>query len=67
MEIRVEQDRRVAEGDRLVLEERDPRTPPFTEWGVIVVVTVVLRDQSWVPDGYAAMSIRLEEIGRDPE
>ena len=67
VEIRAEQDRTFAEGDRLVLEEWDPRIQQFTGRGVVVVVTDVLRDKPWVPDGYAAMSIRLEEIGRDPE
>ena len=61
LEIRQEQDRTFTEGDRLVLEEWDPRTRNFTGRGVIATVTDVLRDPAWVLPGYAALSIRLEE------
>ena len=66
VEIRAEQDRTFTEGDRLVLEEWDPQTRQYTGRGVIVTVTDILRDKPWVPEGYAALSIRLEEAPHDP-
>ena len=65
VEIRTEQDRTFAEGDRLVLEEWDPQTRQFTGRGVIVEATDVLRDSPWVPAGYAALSIHLEDAPHD--
>jgi ASC-1-like (ASCH) protein len=67
VEIRTEQDRTFAEGDRLVLEEWDPQTRQFTGRDVIVEVTDVRRDSPWVPAGYAALSIRLEAPDHDQE
>ncbi len=65
VEIRTEQDRTFTEGDRQVLEEWYPQTRHYTGRGVIVTVTDILRDKPWVPDGYAALSIHLEEDARD--
>ncbi len=66
VEIRAEDDRTFAVGDHLVLREYVPPgdTKPATSGhytGRIcaVVVTDVLRDPPWVPDGYAALSIQL--------
>lgn len=52
-------DREFYVGDRLGLREYDPDRAEYTGREACVLVTHILHDAPWVPDGYVAMSIRL--------
>lgn len=55
-------DREYAVGDTLRLLEYDPEENSFSGWQAIVTVSHCLRGQPWVPDGYVALSIILEDV-----
>lgn len=66
-EVRGEGDRTFSVGDRLVLQEFVPPTEQgspqtlsgYTGRQCVVLITDILREQPWVPVGYAMLSFQL--------
>ncbi|MBB6694406.1 DUF3850 domain-containing protein [Cohnella xylanilytica] len=55
-------DRTYNVGDVLILKEFNPKTETFTGSWAGVRVSHCLRGGPWVPEGYVAMSIHLEDF-----
>ncbi|MEF2968337.1 DUF3850 domain-containing protein [Paenibacillus sp. M1] len=58
VEIRQEDDKTYSAGDVLRLQEWNPEEWKYTGRSAVVVVTHILRGSPYLPEGFAALSIR---------